>query len=449
MNGTVKAFIFLFVLMVSAGCSGADGTPTATGTSAPTVTLIPSEAVTRTPPPTATSIQQPTPTPLANAVYYMIVLDSSRNMNVAFDGSNKWDAAKETANAILGGLEPGANYGLVVIGGSPSAQNSDPCSEPSVALLPFSTKSKLNGRLDTLEADGSGSISTAYALAQSQITGLPGYTIRVLIYITGTTDGCKSRDEWSELGQQLDFNASVNEDFYSEIIVVNEEPNPVIQKLANRYGKPSDNVDFQFLQGNAEVSEVTDTVLANVSRYVDDVVATRPTESALVSSFTLTPGTTTVTYTPTITSTPTLTSTPTITATPSVGPTSTITSTWTPSATPYPTFTAAPSSVSLLAVNYLTSGVGCQVDVQMQVNESNAIGVFHVRNDSMGADGVVSSSITLQTGTNWLSALSVSNLLTLPGDQPQYYLHEIWFEYNGIETNHLEGLICPGLFLPH
>ena len=449
MNGIVKTFIFLFVFLVLAGCSVAHITPTAAGTSAPTVTLLPSEAVTLTPPPTATSIQQSTPTPLANAVYYMIVLDSSKNMTKGFDGSTQWDAAHETVKTVLAGLELNANYGLVVIGGSPSAEGSDPCSEPSVVRLPFSTESKMNEQLSTLEPDGSGSISTAYALAQRQMTGLPGYTIRVLIYITGTTDGCNSRDEWNELRQQLDFNASEKEDFYSEIIVVDEEPDPAIQKLANRYGKSSDNVNFQFLQSNAEVSDVSDNVLTNVATYVDDVIATRPTESPLVSSFTLTPRTTTVTYTPTITSTPTLTSTPTVTATPSIGPTPTITSTWTPSATPSSTFTAAPSSVNLLAVNYLTNGVGCQVDVQVKVSEGDVTGVFHVRNDSTGADGIVTSQITLQGGTNWLSALSVNNLLTLPGDQSQYYLHEVWFEYNGIETNHLEDLICPGLFLPH
>ena len=448
MKTTVKTLGFLFILALIAGCSGGDVMPTASATTAPTVTLLPSAAVTFTSPPTATQIQPSTPTPLANAVYYMIVLDSSSDRNIGFDGSTEWDAARETMDAVLVGLEPGANYGLVVIGGSSSAEGSDPCSEPSVALLPFSTKSKVNGRLDMLEADGSGSISTAYALAQSQITGLPRYMIRVLVYITGTTDGCKSRDEWSELGRQFDFNASEKKDFYSEIIVVGEEPDPAIQKLANRYGKPSDNVSFQFLQSNAEVADVADAVLVNVSSYVDDVVATRPTESPLVSSFTLTPGTTTVTYTPADTLTPTLTSTPTRTVPPSVGPTSTITPTWTPSPMPSATFTAAPSSVSLLAVNYLTSGVGCQVDVQIKVSESNVTGMFHVRNDSMGTDGVVSSPVTLQTGTNWLSAVNVSNLLTLPGDQQQYYLHEIWFEYNGVETNHLKDLICPGLFLP-
>jgi len=448
MNGIVKTFVFLLVLMVLAGCSGADVTPTATGISAPTVTLIPSEAVTRTPPPTATSIQQSTPTPLANAVYYLIVLDSSKNMTDGFDGGTQWDAARATVNAVLAGLESGANYGLVVIGGSPPAEGMDPCIEPSVAQLPFSTKSKLNGWLDTLQADGSGSISSAYALAQRQLAGLPGYTIRVLIYITGTTDGCKSKDEWSELGWQLDFNAREKEDFYSEIIIVDEELVPVVQKLANQYGKLSSNVNFQFLQNNTDVSDVSDAVLANVSRYVDDVVTTRPTESPLVSSFTLTPGTTTVTYTPTITSTPTLTSTPTVTVAPSVGPTSTITSTWTPSSTPSSTFTASPSSASLLAVNYLTSGAGCQVDVQVKVTGSSATGNFHVRNDSMDIEGITFPQITLPTSTNWVSSFSINDLLILPGDQSQYYLHEVWFEYNGVETNHLEDLICPGLFLP-
>jgi len=449
MKGIVKSFIFLLILVFLAGCSGADVSPDMTETTAPTVTLIPTETpASRTPLPTVTSIQQPTPTPLSNAVYYMIVVDASKRLTNVFDGGTKWDTVREAVDAILAGLEPGANYGLVSIGGSQPTQRFNPCSEPSVVRLPFSTKSDLTEQIGVLEPVGSGSISTAYALAQRQFVGLPRYTIRVLIYITNSSDGCTSRDGWSELQRQLDFNASVNDDFYSEIIVVDENIDPILQKLANRYARTDDRVDFQFLQNNAGVSDVVNLALTNVSKYVDETVTTRPTESPLVSSYTLTPGTTTVTFTPSITSTPTLTHTPTITRTPTIGPTSTLTSTWTPSATPSSTFTASPSSVSLLGVNYLTGNEGCQVDVQVAVTGSNATGRFHVRNGSMGTEGIASPQVTLPTGTNWVSSFSLNSVLILPGDQSQYYLHEIWFEYNGVETNHLEELICPGLFLP-
>jgi hypothetical protein len=449
MNGIVKILIFLVVLTLLAGCSGADVIPTSTPTTAPTVTLIPTETpASRTPLPTVTPILQPTPTPLSNAVYYMIVLDASRRMSNIFDGGSKWNAARATVDAVLAGLEPDANYGLVSIGGSNSTEGSDPCSEPSVARLPFSAKTELTEGLNTLESAGTGSISTAYALAQEQFVGLPRNTIRVLIYISNSSDGCTGRDEWSELQRQLDYNAKVKEDFYSEIIVVDEKIDPALQKVANRYAKADDRVNFQFLQNNEGVSNAVNLTLSNVSSYVQETVATRPTESPLLSSYTLTPGTTTVTFTPSITSTPTLTYTPTITTTPTIGPTATITPTWTPSSTPSATFTASPSSVSLLAVNYLTRNEGCQVDVQVKVTGSNATGVFYVRNGNMDADGLVSPQVTLPTGTNWVSSFSLNSILTLPGDQPQYYLHEIWFEYNGVETDHLEELICPGLFLP-
>lgn len=449
MNGIVKTFIFLLVLTLLTGCSGAGATPTPTATTAPTVTLVPTETpASRTPLPTVTPILQPTPTPLSNAVYYMIVFDASRRMSNIFDGGSKWDAARETVEAILAGLEPGANYGLVSIGGSHSTEGSDPCSEPSVTRLPFSTKTELTERLNTLELAGTGSISTAYALAQEQFVGLSRNTIRVLIYISNSSDGCTDRDEWSELQRQLEYNAKVKEDFYSEIIIVDQKIDPAIQKLANRYAKADDKVNIQFLQNNAGVSDAANLVLTNVSNYVQETVATRPTESPLLSSYTLTPGTTTATFTPSITSTPTLTYTPTITTTPTIGPTATITPTWTPSSTPSATFTASPSSVSLLAVNYLTRNEGCQVDVQVKVTGSDATGRFHVRNDRMDAEGLVSQQVTLPTGTNWVSSFSLNSLLTLPGEQPQYYLHEIWFEYNGVTTDHLEELICPGLFLP-
>lgn len=453
--------IILLISLFITGCTGA-GTPPVQK-SEPTVTLIPSVTNTFTPPPTATNIQPSTPTPISNAVYYVIVLDASEKMKEPFAGGTKWDAARGAAEAIVKGLEPGAKYSLVVIGGSSPTEGLDPCNEPSVALSTFSSQKKIGDQIAQLQPAGVGSIQAAYALAQKQLEGLPRYAIGALIFITSSSDACDRRDEWADLEKQFDFNADAGIDFYSEIVVLDETVNAAVQSLAIRAGNISGNINFQFPQNDEMLREANNAVLANLADYVNTTVATRPTESPLVSSFTLTPRTVTPTYTPSITPTPSLTYTPTITLTPSVTPTETITttpsitntpvtptitSTWTPSATPSVTFTASPPFVRLLSVNYLSRGVGCQIDVRVQVTGSPANGNFHVRNAGMDAEGIASPPMTLQVGSDWISSFNINYLLTLPGDEEQYYMHEIWFEYNGVESNRLKELICPGLFIP-
>jgi len=104
------------------------------------------------------------------------------------------------------------------------------------------------------------------------------------------------------------------------------------------------------------------------------------------------------------------------------------------------------TSVKLLTVTYLTQGVGCQIDVQVQVDGGPATGAFHVRNDSYApGDSSASPQTTLQVGTNYASAFGFSNQLILSGDKPAYYQHEVWFEYNGVQSNHLKNLECPGI----
>jgi hypothetical protein len=77
---------------------------------------------------------------------------------------------------------------------------------------------------------------------------------------------------------------------------------------------------------------------------------------------------------------------------------------------------------------------------------SPANGAFHARNASFApGESSVYTPTTLQLGTNYASAFALSNLITLGGDQPAYYQHEIWFEYNGKQSNHLTGLVCPGI----
>jgi hypothetical protein len=104
------------------------------------------------------------------------------------------------------------------------------------------------------------------------------------------------------------------------------------------------------------------------------------------------------------------------------------------------------TSVKLLSVTYLTQDVGCQIDVQVSVNGGPAVGTFHVRNESYApGDSTAYPQTTLQVGTNYASSFGFSNLLTLSGDKPIYYTHEVWFDYNGIQSNHLTNLFCPGI----
>lgn len=432
MNSKAITFIILSVLLVTS-CSGAAASPTPTIKVEPSVTLIPSATSTRTPPPTATSIQPATPTPLSNAVYYMIVLDASAKMNEAFDGGTKWDAAYDSINSILDGLEPGANYGLVVIGGSSATEGMDPCNEPSVVSLPFSSKQKVSDQIGHLQPAGAGSTYSAFALAQNQFDGLPRNTIRTMVFITSSSDSCDSRDEWKDLEEQLKLTLNSEVGFHSEIIILDGNLNADVKGGVDRIGSTFKDINFQLPSDTASLRETNEIVIGNLKNYIDHEIATRPTETPILSPYTLTPKPVTPTFTSTITDTP---------APP------TIMLTWTSTATPSFTPTASPAFVKLLSVNYLTRGVGCQIDVQVQVTGSEATGHFHVRNPSMDAAGEEFPQITLQVGTNWISTFSVSNLPVLRGDHPEYYLHEIWFDYNGVQTNHLTDLICPGLILP-
>lgn len=124
---------------------------------------------------------------------------------------------------------------------------------------------------------------------------------------------------------------------------------------------------------------------------------------------------------------------PTITLT----PTPTLTPSPTPSLSPTPT--PAPR-VELISVEYLQPGAGCQVDVTVNVSGQALTGSFHVWNASYDDPaGVVFEAESLPPG------LSSGYLLTLDGDQPAFYTHEIWFEYPDGASNRLTGLVCPQL----
>ena len=415
-----------------------NGTPTFT----PTVTLTPTQTLTPTATVTATFTVTPsaTATPKKQGVYYMIILDASSKMTEAFDGKTKWEVARDSINAILSGLEPGANYGLVTIGGASSGEGVDPCNEPSNVRSPFAPQPNISAQINQLQPVGGGSLSTAFTLANAQFEGLPENTVRVLIYITNSSDACESRDEWKELGKLFADNDKAGVKLHSEIIVLDQNLKPADQNALKSINSLSKNVNLQIPQNISDLPQVYATVLSNIGVYINKTIASYPTSTPIVTptlTVTLKPGT--PTRVPTITLTPTVTQT-------TGAPTTALT--WTPTVTPVtpsPTPVQA-TSVKLLTVTYLTQGIGCQIDVQVQVNGGPATGAFHMRNDSYApGDSTAAPQTTLQVGTNYASTFGFTNQLTLSGDKPAYYQHEVWFEYNGVQSNHLKNLVCPNI----
>lgn len=80
------------------------------------------------------------------------------------------------------------------------------------------------------------------------------------------------------------------------------------------------------------------------------------------------------------------------------------------------------------------------MDIVVKVSGSPATGSFHVMNSSNGPVGEVFQQVTLPVGTY------SNNIVSLSGNRPESYLHEAWFEFNGVQSNRLKNLKCP--FLP-
>ena len=415
-----------------------NGTPTFT----PTITLTPTQTI--TPTATATNTFTVTPsatvTPQKQGVYYMIILDASSKMTETFDGKTKWQVARDSINSILAGLEPGANYGLITIGGAASGEGVDSCNEPSNVRSPFAPRQNVSDQISQLQPLGGGSLSTAFSLANDQFAGLPENTVRMVIYVTSSSGACASRNEWQELKKLFTENDKAGVKLHTELIILDQKITLADQKILKDINTVSKNINVQIPQNIQALPQTYATVLSNIDVYINKTIAGYPTSTPIITptlTVTLKPGT--PTPTPTITLTPTVTQT-------TGAPTTALT--WTPTVTPItpsPTFVQA-ASVKLLTVTYLTQGVGCQIDVQVQVNGSPATGTFHVRNDSYASgDSSTSSQTTLQVGTNYASTFGFGNQLTLSGDKPAYYQHEVWFEYNGVQSNHLKNLVCPGI----
>lgn len=416
-NSIILPVILLSILLFC-GCSPA-GTPSP----APAVGLTlprPSETSTSTPSPTATPVQTGTPTSISSPVYYMIVIDASEQMDTSFDGQTKSEAAREAAETILDGLEPDANYGLAVIGGAPTIKEIDPCDEPSVVKRTFSARNAVSDQIAQLQPAGEGSLYTAFFLAKNQFEGLPANTVRALIYISGLSDACKSRDQWAQLENLFKVPFGVDPHLYSEIIILDDSAEA--QLIAGRLNDASKNIHVQVAESVSVLRQAYRTAVDNVRNYVSVALASLPTQTPDMTSTSL----------PTLEQdTPTMTASSTLTPLP-LSPTLTLS----PSSTPSPTPTQQPS-VELLSARYLTTGIGCQADIIVRVTGSPATGSFHVWNVNYGPEGRVDAMITLPVGTY------SGNPVTLGGHQPESYFHDVWFEYDGTQSNRLEGLKCP------
>jgi hypothetical protein len=359
-------------------------------------------------------------------------------MNADFGGGTRWDTARESIESILNGLEPRANYGLVLLGGS-NLTESDSCDQPSVARTLFSTERAVADQIMGLLPGGGGSLVSAFMLAYRHFEGLPKDTVRVLIAITDESDECRGQDEWQGLESFYKVTGETGVDFHSEIIVIDETMDPDLEKSASRIQALSSNNNIQLVQDDSSVIEAVDHTIVGIQEYVQAALSARPTQTVEpatptsmsdtgqpsntpgAASYSLTPRPGTQVATPSDTFTPLPQS-----STPSLIPTRTI--------SPTPT---QPPSVELLSYRFLTRGIGCQIDIVLKVSGSPAAGSFHVRNASHAAGGEVYPQITLPVGTY------NNTSVTLDGNRPEYYSHEVWFEYGAAQTNHLTNLVCP------
>ena len=404
----------------------------------PTFTPTPTQTSTNTS--TATSTFPPsTATPEEQGIFYMFVLDASVTMTESFEAQTKWDAALRAVDSILVGLEDGANYGLVAIGGAPGIGSSNPCEEPSLLAVPFSTsKAEVGGRVGQLQPGGGGSLYRAFVLAVDELDRLPESTVRSLIYITGSEDACDDQDEWADLERFFRIRGDARLDIYSEIIIIDEKNGIRTQTIADRISNLSDKVNVQAPQTVFQLLQSNNTVVNNISNYVDITIASFPTNTPTNS-----PPTSTAIRTPTPQpGIATVTPSNTVLAPPTFTLTSSLTPSLTPSITPSPSPTLTPAPFVSLEFHgeYVPSGGTCIARIIVTVVNGPVSGIFHVWNASYGPEGDPYDPFPFAVGTSdyWVG---------LGGDQPAYYEHKVWLEYNNgtATTPPITGLACPNM----
>jgi hypothetical protein len=358
----------------------ATATPMPTPTQPPTLTLTPS------------------PVPEVAQVYYILILDASSRMTDSFAGSDtKWTSARKSALDLLTvGLPPGANYGLIVLGGN-QLGSTQTCDDPNRMLVSLASRQQqaVINEIESLEPQGVASLTSALALARDQLGKLPAGLEKTIIVITGGGDSCCPDDMWESLLDLLRLSfSSINA--YTELIIladeeVDEEVLAVVQEITQlglenvRADAPTDQEKLEDTIEEVASSAVERSrekmesvaIAEEETVETDDVVAVVPTPIPSVTptiekpeappagatvpapSPTVSPPTATLPPTATTTDmppppTPPITSTPTPTTTST--PTPPITSTPTPTATPTPTPTATSTPVFPLEI----TGIICR-----------------------------------------------------------------------------------------
>jgi hypothetical protein len=118
-------------------------------------------------------------------------------------------------------------------------------------------------------------------------------------------------------------------------------------------------------------------------------------------------------------------------------PTTNLTATLSPEVVPNTTFDPS-LAVVLLSAEYISSSDVCMAKITVKVSGAPVTGSFHVWNAFYDSAGDIYEPVTLPVGNS-------EYIVGLGGNQPQHYLHNVWFEYNGMLSNSLTNLSCPGL----
>lgn len=280
-------------------------------------------------------------------------------MREPFDNKTKWDAALESVRGIIDGLDPLANYGLIVVGGqvdgSSLSDDGNPCGEPSKLNVQFTNRENVSNLIGKLQPAGGGSLYTAFNLANNQFREdvvLPPGAIGTIIYITGSSDNC-DQNEWVQLERlfKIPGPGGVVADLYSEIIVIDNKE-ALTRTIQEQFESLSTNLSVQAPPSIIYIQETTNnTVISNVDNHIDasvEKIPPTPTftlrpQATSTASRTLAPGVPTIVL-PTSTNIP-----PTKTFTPTITKTSapTFTRSSTPSPLPPPFGIISPGNISL------------------------------------------------------------------------------------------------------
>jgi hypothetical protein len=292
------------------------------------------------------------PVPTAQRLHYFIILDASERMKEGFDGEAKWTVARDAAIDLLSSTLPSrANYGLIVLGGTPesSAQKCGRTPQPVVPLA-LDTRSDVLSKVKKLRPYGTASLRGAIALARDELLQLPADHEKTFVIITGGGDECGDpADRWTPILDLFEISFK-SLGVWTELIVlsgeqIDEEVKEVVQRVHE-----IENVRAVSASSRGEVKEAVTEVEGNAvirARQVEptavaaeETVVARVTAVAMLSSPALTD-------TATPTDTPTATGTPSATTTSTDTPVITLVPTTTPQPTPMPAAERSPTHTRL------------------------------------------------------------------------------------------------------